>query len=93
MSETVLLWALGYAEIALGLACLLAGWRLLLGPRAHDRVLGMDTLYSNIMLLTLVVGIRSGSSFFFEVAVLIAILGFAATSALAKFLLRGEVIE
>ncbi|HRO15182.1 MAG TPA: K+/H+ antiporter subunit F [Paracoccus sp. (in: a-proteobacteria)] len=93
MSETVLLWALGYAEIALGLACLLAGWRLLRGPRAHDRVLGMDTLYSNIMLLTLVVGMRSGSSFFFEVAVLIAILGFAATSALAKFLLRGEVIE
>lgn len=93
MSTVVLGWAVTYAEVALGLACLLATARLLWGPRAQDRVLAIDTLYVNVMLLTLVIGIRSGSNFFFEAAAVIAILGFSATAALAKFLLRGEVIE
>jgi multicomponent K+:H+ antiporter subunit F len=45
------------------------------------------------MLLLLAFGIRSGSSLYFEAALIIALLGFASTVALAKFLLRGEVIE
>ena len=93
MSATLLTGAVIYAQLALGLACLMATWRVLNGPRAQDRVLGIDTLYVNAMLLTLVIGIRSGSSFFFEAAAVIAILGFTTTAALAKFLLRGELIE
>lgn len=93
MSQTILVYALGYAQIVLGLSCVLATVRLMRGPRAQDRVLGIDTLYINVMLLTLVIGIASGSSFFFEAAVVIAILGFSSTAALAKFLLRGEVME
>ena len=38
-------------------------------------------------------GMRTGSAFFFEAALVIAMLGFVATVALAKFLMRGEVIE
>ena len=45
------------------------------------------------MLLLLVIGIRSGSTLYFEIALIIALLGFVSTVALAKFLLRGEVIE
>lgn len=93
ISQTVLSFALIYAQLALALGSMLACWRVLVGPRAHDRVLGVDTLYVNIMLLTLVIGLRSGSHFFFEAAAVIAFLGFATTAALAKFLLRGEVIE
>ena len=94
MNATLLLTgAVIYAQMALGLACLMAGWRVMRGPRAQDRILGIDTLYVNGMLLTLVIGIRSGSDFFFEAAAVIAILGFATTAALAKFLLRGELIE
>ncbi|MDO5606281.1 MAG: K+/H+ antiporter subunit F [Paracoccus sp. (in: a-proteobacteria)] len=93
MSQTILSLALSYAHLALAISSLLACWRVLVGPNAQDRVLGIDTLYVNIMLLTLVIGIRSGSHFFFEAAAVIAFLGFAATAALAKFLLRGEVIE
>ena len=36
---------------------------------------------------------RFGSMVYFEVALLIALLGFASTVALAKFLMRGEIIE
>ena len=73
------------------MAC--ATFRILRGPRAQDRVVGFDSLYVNAMLLLLAFGIGSGSSLYFEAALIIALLGFVTTFALAKFLLRGEVIE
>jgi multicomponent K+:H+ antiporter subunit F len=45
------------------------------------------------MLLLLTFGIRSGGALYFEAALIIALIGFVGTMALAKFLLRGEVIE
>ena len=63
------------------------------GPRAQDRVLALDTLYVNAMLLVLSFGISAGSRAFFEAALVIGVLGFVSTAAAAKFLLRGEVIE
>lgn len=81
------------AQVLLGLAMIFAMIRLLRGPRAQDRVLSLDTLYVNAMLLVLTLGIRSGTSLYFEAALVIGMLGFVSTAALAKFLLRGEVIE
>ncbi len=86
-------WAAWFAAACAGLAMLLATWRVIRGPAAQDRVLGLDTLYVNGMLTLLVLGIRAGSSVYFEVALLIALFGFVGSVALAKFLLRGEVIE
>lgn len=93
MSGTILILALGGAQVALALAAALAGWRILQGPRAQDRVLGLDTLYVTVMLIFLVSGLRYDSLFFFEAAMVIGVMGFVATVALAKFLIRGEVIE
>ena len=93
MSALLLTWSIGIAQVMLTLAMACAAVRMLRGPRAQDRVLGLDTLYLNAMLLLLTFGIRSGSSFYFEAALVIALLGFVATAALAKFLMRGEVIE
>ncbi|WP_265502709.1 K+/H+ antiporter subunit F [Paracoccus beibuensis] len=93
MSHTILLWSLTYAQLALALAACLAGIRIVRGPRAQDRVLALDTLYIAVMLLFLVTGMRLGSIFLFEAAMVIAVMGFVASIALAKFLFRGEVIE
>jgi multicomponent K+:H+ antiporter subunit F len=73
-------------------AMVLALIRLLLGPSAQDRVLAFDALYINGLLTLLILGIRSASLFYFDAALLIALFGFVGTTALAKFLLRGEVI-
>jgi multicomponent K+:H+ antiporter subunit F len=75
------------------LAMLLALVRLFLGPSAQDRVLAFDSFYINGMLTLLIMGIRSGSGVYFDMALLIALFGFVGTAALGKFLLRGEVIE
>ena len=93
MSALILNLALTYAQIALILALALACWRMLRGPRAQDRVLGLDTMYINAMLLFLVIGMVNGNIFFFESALVIAVLGFVTSVCAAKFLMRGEVIE
>ena len=89
----ILAWALPLALALLALAMLLTLVRLLKGPTAQDRVLALDCLALNGMLLMLVLGIHQGSSNYFEAALLIALLGFVSSMAMAKFLLRGEVIE
>lgn len=86
-------YAAWFAAACAGLAMLFATWRVIRGPAAQDRVLGLDTLYVNGMLTLLVLGVRVGSGVYFEVALLIALFGFVGSVALAKFLLRGEVIE
>jgi multicomponent K+:H+ antiporter subunit F len=77
----------------LTLAAVLALARLLIGPRAEDRVVAFDCLYVNTMLVILSLGILYRSRSYFEAALLIAVFGFVSSSAMAKFLLRGEVIE
>lgn len=93
MSGWILSLALAYAQLALIVAMAFATLRMLRGPRAQDRVLALDALYVNSALFMMTVGIRAGSVFFFEAALVIAMLGFVATVALAKFLMRGEIIE
>jgi multicomponent K+:H+ antiporter subunit F len=93
MSAAILGAAVFAAQLMLAAAMGCAALRLAWGPRAQDRVLALDTLYVNAAMLLLVFGIRSGSTHYFEAALIIALLGFVATAALAKFLMRGEVIE
>jgi multicomponent K+:H+ antiporter subunit F len=93
MSASALGWSVTIAQVLLALAMACAAFRMLRGPRAQDRVLGLDTLSVNAMLLLLTLGIRSGSTHYFEAALIIVLLGFVTTAAFAKFLLRGEVIE
>lgn len=89
----MIVWALDFATVAVGLALVLCVWRLLRGPEAPDRVLALDTMYINVVALVVLLGIRHGSDLYFEAALLIALLGFAATVALARYLSRGDIIE
>ena len=93
MSASILTWSIIAAQVLLGLAMCCATFRLVTGPRAQDRILGLDTLYVNAMLMLVTFGIRTGSTLYFEAALAIGLLGFVSTVALAKFLMRGEVIE
>jgi len=85
--------AIGVTLLLYAAAMAIALLRVLRGPRAQDRVLALDFLYVVAMLVMLVLGVRYDSSMYFEAALLMALFGFVGTAALAKFLLRGEVIE
>lgn len=73
-------------------AMLVATVRLFVGPSAQDRVLAMDFLYVVGTLVMLVLAIRYDSGMYFEGALLMVLFGFVGSLAMAKFLLRGEVI-
>ena len=93
MNELFIIWSILASQILLGLAMGCALIRIVRGPRAQDRILGLDALYINAMLLLLTFGIRTANSIYFEAALIIAMLGFVSSIAFAKFLMRGEVIE
>lgn len=93
MSELFIIWSILASQILLGLAMGCALFRVARGPRAQDRILGLDALYINAMLLLMTFGIRTANSIYFEAALIIALLGFVSSIAFAKFLMRGEVIE
>ena len=89
----MLTFALNVAFVMVGVAMLLGGWRVLVGPTLTDRVLALDTLYINAIALIVLFGIHLGTSMYFEAALLIALIGFVSTVAVAKYLLRGDIIE
>ncbi|MEJ8310290.1 K+/H+ antiporter subunit F [Agrobacterium larrymoorei] len=93
MSSIILFWSFSLAQIFLAIAMAISVYRIAIGPRAQDRVLGVDTLYVSSMLLLMTFGLRTGNDIYFEAALLMSILGFVSTVALSKFLMRGEVIE
>ncbi len=78
---------------AFAVAMALNLYRLLRGPAVTDRILALDTLYVNTIALLVLVGMRDGSTIYFEAAVIIAMLGFVGTVVLSKFVIRPDIIE
>ena len=91
--STLLSTAIGVTLLLYALAMGIGLLRLAGGPSAQDRVLALDFLYVVGMLVMLVLAIRADSQMYFEAALLMVLFGFVGSVALAKFLLRGEVIE
>ncbi|KFZ27858.1 MULTISPECIES: K+/H+ antiporter subunit F [Pseudidiomarina] len=89
----MLVFALQFAFALFGLSLLMNMVRLIRGPSLADRILTLDTIYINSLALLILLGIWHSTAFYFEAALLIAMLGFIGTVAAAKFLLRGDIIE
>ena len=79
--------AANLAILMLGLAMLLAG------PDVLDRVLALDTLYIDALALLVVLGVRLDDAVYFEAALVIGLLGFVGTVAMARYLIRGDIID
>ncbi|MDA5634787.1 MULTISPECIES: K+/H+ antiporter subunit F [Rhizobium/Agrobacterium group] len=93
MSADIIYWSATLAQGMLLLAMAFAAYRLIKGPRAQDRVMAIDAIYNIGILQALVLAIKTGNALYLPFILILAILGFVSTVALAKFLMRGEVIE
>ena len=67
------------------LACI---WRIARGPAAADRALAADTLSVLLIAMSLLLSVRTGTTMYFDGAIVLALLGFAGTVALAQFIAR-----
>lgn len=92
-ADSLMEFALAVTFVTLALAQVFSMVRLVLGPTSGDRILALDTMVINSLGLVIVLGISQGVQIYFEVALLIAMLGFVSTVALARFILRGDIIE
>ncbi|WP_455477844.1 K+/H+ antiporter subunit F [Bartonella sp. B10] len=93
MNMMILYWGIFISQSFLSIAMILALFRLIRGPRAQDRIVGLDSLYMITVLLFLTFDIRSGTTIYFVTALIIGLLGSVSSIAFAKFLMRGEIIE
>ena len=89
----ILSWLLPWLMAAFALALALNAWRLFRGPSLPDRILALDTLYINALALVVLLGLQGLTKAYFEVALLIGLLGFVGTVVLSKYLLRGDIAE
>ena len=85
--------AVHVALIMFALAIALAACRLAIGPSLPDRIMALDSLYVNTVAVAVLNGIRHDSFAYFEAALLIALMGFVSTVALARYAARGEVLD
>ena len=85
--------AVYFAIACVGVAMALNIYRLAVGPDATDRLVALDTLYINAIVMLVLVGIEFETLIFFEAALLIAMMGFVGTVTVAKYLRRGSIIE
>lgn len=85
--------AMVFAFAMVALAQIMATIRLVIGPSASDRILALDTMFVNAIGLIVLLGIWQGTGIYFEVSLIIAMLGFVSTVAYARFILRGDMIE
>ena len=90
---SILPYALGICMIAITIPMLMCLFRLILGPSIVDRLLALDTLFLNATCLVVVLGIYWSSTSLFEGALLVAMLGFVSTAALARYFTSGHVID
>jgi len=82
---------LAIGSFALGL--LMNLWRVVQGPDVGDRVLAVDTMVINAIALLVLYGVLNGTAVYFEVSLIVAMVGFISTVAFARFMLRSNIIE
>ena len=90
---TILPYALAISLVAITISMSLCLTRMIIGPSVVDRLLALDTLFLNATCLIMVLGIYWASTNIFEGALLVAMLGFVSTVALARYFTTGHVID
>ncbi len=76
--------------VVLILAALASGVRILIGPSLWDRLLGVSLVCSKLILVIVIFSLTKGSSFYLDIALVVAMLGFVGTTSLSTFLRKGK---
>lgn len=75
------------ALVMLSIAMLVAVVRVVIGPTLADRVLGLDLITVLAMGFVGAIAIRTGLTLYLDIALSLALLGFLATVAFARYML------
>jgi len=76
--------------LLLSFAVILAIIRIILGPTAPDRVVGLDTVNTIVIVAMVIFGAAFEAVIYIDVAIVYALLSFVSTLYIAKYLQGGE---
>lgn len=76
--------------VALLFCVVMAMIRVIKGPTAPDRIVGLDTINTIVIVGMVIFGVASGSIIYIDVAIVYALLSFVTTLFIAKYLEGGE---
>ncbi len=76
--------------LALLLCSIMAMIRVIRGPTAPDRIVGLDTINTIVIVLMVVFGAAFNEVIYIDVAIVYALLSFISTLFIAKYLEGGE---
>lgn len=93
MMNAMVIYSLNFGIMVLSIAVLLCFFRLLKGPTVVDRILALDSIFMNAMILMVVLGMRFNQNRLLEAVLILSLLGFLSTVVLARFITRGDAIE
>ena len=82
-----------FALVLISLSMLALIYRVIKGPSIPDRVIALDALGVNLIAVIALISIMLDTYAYLEVILLLGILAFIGTVAMAKFLEKGEIIE
>jgi multicomponent Na+:H+ antiporter subunit F len=74
--------------VGLSVAMILTIVRIILGPTLADRVLALDLLTLVALAFVCVIAVRTGLMLYLDIAIALALLGFLATVAFARYIMR-----
>jgi len=77
--------------IILLISILIAAIRLILGPTVPDRVVGLDTINTLVIVLMILFGAYYREIIYIDVAIVYALLSFVTTILIAKYLEGGKI--
>jgi multisubunit Na+/H+ antiporter MnhF subunit len=79
--------------VVLGLSLVPMMYRVIKGPHVLDRVMCIDAITLVVICLIAVWKIAIGTTYFFDAVLVLTIVGFVTTVALAKYLENGDLVE
>jgi len=79
--------------IIISLSIALCMVRVYKGPTTPDRVIALDTVAVNVLAFITVLSMHLNTEMFFDAVLVIAVIAFVGTIAIAKYLMKGDIIE
>jgi multicomponent Na+:H+ antiporter subunit F len=84
--------AIDAALVVVAGLCLLCGYRVVVGPTVPDRVVALDAIATNVVAITVLFALKTGRGLYVTVSLVLAIIGFLSTVAVAKYVTAGDII-
>jgi len=85
--------AVGGGLLVASLVTLLCAYRVVRGPTIPDRVVALDTIGTNVVAIAVLFALSTNRGFFVDVSIVLAIIGFISTIAVARYVTEGDIVD